>query len=140
MKKTRFLLLVCPVTSLILELLPWGAVLNFGQPDGEPIRQTYSYFSLTPFGYANFGPLITAVLSCVLLVLSITAAIRPVQRLWRANGNVAIVAALVSLSPRVMFGARYFTPIGGAITLLLVAHTVLMIVLLKRAEKSADTN
>jgi hypothetical protein len=140
MKKTRFLLLVCPVTSLILELLPWGAVLNFGQPDGEPIRQTYSYFSLTPFGYANFGPLITAVLSCVLLVLSIAAAIRPVQRLWRANGNVAIVAALVSLSPRVMFGARYFTPIGGAITLLLVAHTVLMIVLLKRAEKSADTN
>ena len=140
MKKTRFLLLVCPVASLILELLPWGAVLNFGQPDGEPIRQTYSYFSLTPFGYANFGPLITAVLSCVLLVLSITAAIRPVQRLWRANGNVAIVAALVSLMPRVMFGARYFTPIGWAITLLLVAHTVLMIVLLKRAEKSADTN
>ena len=140
MKKTRFLSLVCPVTSLILELLPWGAVLNFGQPDGEPIRQTYSYFSLTPFGYANFGPLITAVLSCVLLVLSITAAIRPVQRLWRANGNVAIVAALVSLSPRVMFGARSFTPSGGAITLLLVAHTVLMIVLLKRAEKSADTN
>ena len=140
MKKTRFLLLVCPVASLILELLPWGAVLNFGQPDGEPIRQTYSYFSLTPFGYANFGPLITAVLSCVLLVLSIAAAIRPVQRLWRANGNVAIVAALISLSPRVMFGARYFTPIGGAITLLLVAHTVLMIVLLKRAEKSADTN
>jgi hypothetical protein len=140
MKKTRFLSLVCPVTSLILELLPWGAVLNFGQPDGEPIRQTYSYFSLTPFGYANFGPLITAVLSCVLLVLSIAAAIRPVQRLWRANGNVAIVAALGSLMPRVMFGARYFTPIGGAITLLLVAHTVLMIVLLKRAEKSADTN
>ena len=140
MKKTRFLLLVCPVASLILELLPWGAVLNFGQPDGEPIRQTYSYFSLTPFGYANFGPLITAVLSCVLLVLSIAAAIRPVQRLWRANGNVAIVAALVSLMPRVVFGARYFTPIGGAITLLLVAHTVLMIVLLKRAEKSADTN
>lgn len=140
MKKKRFLLLVCPVTSLILELLPWGAVLNFGQPDGEPIRQTYSYFSLTPFGYANFGPLITAVLSCVLLVLSIAAVIRPVQRLWRANGNVAIVAALVSLMPRVMFGARYFTPIGGAITLLLVAHTVLMIVLLKRAEKSADTN
>lgn len=140
MKKTRFLLLVCPVTSLILELLPWGAVLNFGQPDGEPIRQTYSYFSLTPFGYANFGPLITAVLSCVLLVLSIAAVIRPVQQLWRANGNVAIVAALVSLMPRVMFGARYFTPIGGAITLLLVAHTVLMIVLLKRAEKSADTN
>ena len=140
MKKTHFLLLVCPVASLILELLPWGAVLNFGQPDGEPIRQTYSYFSLTPFGYANFGPLITAVLSCVLLVLSIAAVIRPVQRLWRANGNVAIVAALVSLMPRVMFGARYFTPIGGAITLLLVAHTVLMIVLLKRAEKSVDTN
>lgn len=140
MKEHRWLPLVCPIGVLILEILPFGAVLNFAQPDGEPIRQTYSYFSLMPFGYANFGPLITAVLSCVVLALSIAAMIRPVQRLWRANGNVAIVAALISVAPRVMLGARYFTPIGGAITLLLVAHTVLMIVLLKRAEKPAEPN
>ncbi len=134
MKKVRVFYPVCPLAAVVLELLPFGAVLNFGQPDGETIRQTYSYFSLTPFGYANFGPLITAVLSCVLLVLAIAAVIRPGQRLWRANGNVAIVAALVSVAPRVMFGTRYFTPIGVTISLLLAAHAVLMIVLLKRSE------
>ena len=125
MKKTRFLPLICPAVALILEALPWGAVLNFGQPDGEPFRETFSYFSLTPFGYANFWPLITAVLSCALLILSVIAAIRPSTRLLRAGGNVSAVAALVSVGSWVMFGFDYFTLIGGGITLALVLHTVL---------------
>ena len=100
-------------------------MLNFGQPDGEPFRETFSYFSLTPFGYANFWPLITAVLSCALLILSVIAAIRPSTRLLRAGGNVSAVAALVSVGSWVMFGFDYFTLIGGGITLALVLHTVL---------------
>lgn len=46
--------------ALVLELLPWGAVLVFGRPaeDGTigRFRETFSYFSLTPAGYANFFP------------------------------------------------------------------------------------
>ena len=56
MKIKKSLFVVLPLVALILELLPNGVVLNFANPDGEPWRRTYSYFSLTPFGYANFGP------------------------------------------------------------------------------------
>lgn len=72
-KVTRILLVIFPLAALILELLPNGVVLNFANPEGEPWRHTYSYFSLTPFGYANFGPFLTAILTCVLLALELSA-------------------------------------------------------------------
>ena len=135
MKKIRFLLPVCPLAAVMLELLPYGVVLRFGQPDGEPIRQTFSYFSLIPYGYAAFSPLITAVMSSALLILALAALIRPRAKLLRANGNLAAVAAMLSVAPWVMRGSAYFTAIGGLVTLLLALHTVLIIVLLRKKEK-----
>ena len=67
--KKRSLYLLLPVITLILEILPYGAVLHFGNPEGEPWRKTFSYFDPTPFGYANFAPLLTAVITCVVFVL-----------------------------------------------------------------------
>ena len=54
--KKRLLYLILPLVTVILELLPYGAVCNFMNPEGDPWRETFSYFSLTPFGYANFAP------------------------------------------------------------------------------------
>ena len=135
MKKIRFLLPICPLAAVILELLPYGVVLRFGQPDGEPIRQTFSYFSLIPYGYATFSPLITAVMSSMLLILALAAVTRPRAKRLRANGNLAAVAAVLSIAPWVMRGSAYFTAIGGLVTLLLALHTVLIIVLLRKKEK-----
>ena len=135
MKKIRFLLPICPLAAVILELLPYGVVLRFGQPDGEPIRQTFSYFSLIPYGYATFSPLITAVMSSMLLILALAAVIRPRAKRLRANGNLASSAAVLSIAPWVMRGSAYFTAIGGLVTLLLALHTVLIIVLLRKKEK-----
>ena len=67
--KKRLPLLLFPVLALILEALPYGAVLRFARPAAAPLRELYSYFDLTPFGYANFAPLFTALGTCVLLVL-----------------------------------------------------------------------
>lgn len=66
MKKLgKVLTVLLPVVALFLESLPHGAVLVFKDfPDGT-IRTTYSYFSPTPWGYANFPPGITALLTCV---------------------------------------------------------------------------
>ena len=66
--KKKIIVLCILLCTLVLEILPYGAVCSFANPEGAPRRVTYSYFSLTPYGYANFAPLITAVLTCVLLL------------------------------------------------------------------------
>lgn len=116
LKKTLFVIL--PLVALILELLPYGVVLNFANPEGEPWRRTYSYFSMMPFGYANFGPLITAILTCVLLVLVVIYLFKSRKGLNTAILNVAGFATATSLLP-LMFGFDYITVIGVIITALL---------------------
>ena len=58
-------LAVLPALTIVLELLPFGAVCIFATSPTERVKETFSYFSLTPFGYANFAPLITAILTVV---------------------------------------------------------------------------
>ena len=70
-RKQPIILVAILIAILVLEVLPYGAVLHFANPEGEPFRETFSYFDLTPYGYANFGPFITAILMCVLLILSV---------------------------------------------------------------------
>lgn len=69
MKKIR--LLILPIITIVLEILPYGAVLVFATSPTDRVRETFSYFSLTPFGYANFAPFITAMLTCVVLLLAL---------------------------------------------------------------------
>ena len=116
----RIALLVLPLTALILELLPSGVVLRFANPEGEPWVRTYCHFDLTPFGYANFGPLITAVLTCILLLLVVIYLIKPRKGLNTAIMNVSGFGALAAFAP-VMFGLEYLTVIGIVVGLLLAA-------------------
>lgn len=116
----RIALLVLPLTTLILELLPNGVVLRFANPDGDPWVRTYCHFDLTPFGYANFGPLIAAALTCVLLLLVVIYLIKPRKRLNTAIMNVSGFAAVAAFGP-LMFGTEYLTVIGIVVGLLLVA-------------------
>lgn len=119
----KFSLLICPLVILILELLPFGAVLNFANPEGEPFRETFSYFSLTPFGYANFGPFITAILSCILLVSVVIYVLK--GKLKKFSIILAIVACAVSLSP-LLFGLQYYSVIAGLITFFLGLEVMLI--------------
>ena len=116
----RIALLVLPLTALILELLPSGVVLRFANPEGEPWVRTYCHFDLTPFGYANFGPLIAAVLTCMLLLLVVIYLIKPRKGLNTAIMNVSGFAAVAAFAP-VMFGLEYLTVIGIVVRLLLAA-------------------
>ena len=120
MKLKRLLLSVLPLATLILELLPSGVVLRFANPEGEPWVRTYCHFDLTPFGYANFGPLITAVLTCILLLLVVIYLIKPRKGLNTAIMNVSGFGALAAFAP-VMFGLEYLTVIGIVVGLLLAA-------------------
>lgn len=119
--KKRLPYLILPVITLILELLPYGAVCNFANPNGDPWRETFSYFSLTPFGYANFSPFLTAVITCIVLVLLVIFALTGKQGVARKAGNILPVAAVLSLGP-LLFGISYYSLVGGLISATLTAE------------------
>lgn len=109
------------VIVLILEILLYGAVLNFSNPEGEPWRKTFSYFSMTPFGYANFGPFITAILSCVMSVLLLVYLLKQTPKCLVVCKVLSVIATVTSLMP-LMFGLSAFSIVGVMIFLLLVAE------------------
>ncbi|MCD7784385.1 MAG: hypothetical protein LUH18_02200 [Oscillospiraceae bacterium] len=112
--------MVLGVFAIVLETLPGGAVLIFSDGSGSGIVSTYSYFSLTPFGYANFAPLITGIMTIALLVMAVVSFIKAGgKRLRTATIVVNAIAVLVSISP-LIYGIHYYNIISVAITTLLV--------------------
>ena len=73
---SRILSLTAVVVALIAEILPNGAVLLFASGPDERIRQTFSYSSLIPFGYANFFPFLTAILTVVVTLVSVISLLK----------------------------------------------------------------
>ena len=116
------------IVILVLELLPYGAVLHFGNPEGEPFRATFSYFDLIPYGYANFGPFITAILTCVLLVLSIINLLVETGKIKTIIKIVSLIAFVISLAPLLV---NCYSVLGGAISVLLL---LVFIISLKKLE------
>ena len=118
MKIKRILLSILAFVVIILELLPNGVILRFANPIGAPLVQKFCYFSLTPFGYGNFGPFITALLTCVIPILVMIGWFRLSKAITVALMIVSGVATVISLTPLV-FGIEYFTVIGIGVSVLL---------------------
>ena len=115
-------LVVLPALTIVLESLPLGAVCIFATSPTERVKETFSYFSLTPFGYANFAPLITAILTVAILLLSLFSLKK--NSVLKALFVLSIIAAVISLFP-LMYGLNYYTLIGAFITIMLVTESVL---------------
>lgn len=130
MKKLKTSLLVSVVVSIILEALPYGAVCNFATPE-KTIRTLFSYFDLTPFGYANFGPFLTACLSCVILLLSVLMFVSDKPVINKAATIISAMSVVTSLMP-LMFGVSYFSVIGGIISALIIIQLVIIMIIKKR--------
>ena len=116
---------VLPMAALLLELLPWGAVCCFANPDGAPRRKTFSYFSLVPFGYANVGPFLTAVLTVgvlVLLVVFLLTGKRPILLWVKILLGIGVVLSLCPL----LLGAQLFSVTGALITAALLLELCLL--------------
>lgn len=131
MKKKNILYLTLPLITLVLEILPYGAVLNFANPDGEPWRETYSYFSLTPFGYANFAPFITAVMTCIMIVLLTFYIFNQNHRLIVFTKRLVCICCVISLIPLLM-GINNFSLAGLFITISLIAQVLVLHLTQKR--------
>ena len=121
-RKQPIVIFAILIVILVLELLPYGAVLHFGNPEGEPLRETFSYFDMTPYGYANFGPFIPAILTCVLLVISIINLLVDNDKIKTTIKIVSLIALVASLAPLIV---NSYSVIGGVISLLLLVIVVI---------------
>ena len=123
--KKRFLYLILPIITLVLEALPYGAVCVFASSPTERIRKTFPYFDLTPFGYANFAPLLTAIITCLVFILILLFFLKCNPGLAIKAKNILYVAVVMSLGPLV-FGLAYYSVIGALITASLMAELLLL--------------
>lgn len=115
-------LAVLPALTIVLELLPLGAVCIFATSPTERVKETFSYFSLTPFGYANFAPLITATLTVAIFLLSLFSLKK--KCVLKALFVLSIITVVISLLP-LMYGLNYYTLVGAFITVTLVIESIL---------------
>ena len=121
--KKKMITLALLLSALVLEILPYGAVCNFGNPEGEPWRVTYSYFSMIPYGYGDFGPLITAILTCIMLIIIVISIL--IKKDWNKSIRViSVIATLTSLAP-LMFGISNFSIVGAMISACILATFVI---------------
>lgn len=131
--KKRLLYLILPIITLILEILPYGAVCNFMRPpvnEGDPVghfRELYSYFDLTPFGYANFAPFLTALVTCIILIFLLVYLFTDKPRVISVTKVFLCIATVLSLCP-LLYGINFFSVVGALITASLIAELVLLLV------------
>ncbi len=116
-----------PAAALIVEILPLGAVCKFADYPDSAIIKTCSYFSLTPFGYANFFPLLTGILTAVLLFLGVLSLAKPDKKLLSARRVISASAFIASVLP-IVYGAEFFNLFGIIISALLLAQSLIELV------------
>ena len=121
--KKKLIMLCTTLIALVLEILPYGAICNFANPEGKPWRRTYSYFDLTPFGYANFAPFIVALLTCVLIILIVVSLVSK-KEMKAPILAVSAIATVLSLAP-LLYGIRFFSVVGALISVALAITTVI---------------
>lgn len=59
----------CMLIAIILMATPSGIAMTFAPGPTERVTKYFSYFSLMPFGYGNWFPIITALLTIVVVLL-----------------------------------------------------------------------
>ena len=133
MKKSRVLFLILCLCSLVLEALPLGAVCRFATPD-ETFVETFSYFSLVPYGYANFGPFITAVLTCLLTVFAVILFKAAGKKILDATKILSAISVITSFLPLIL-GTDYYNFVSLVISLLMIAQFTVIMVISKKQRK-----
>ena len=123
----RFLQILFTAGALALMIFTKAAVLvsATGPDHNQLIRSFYSYFApVVAFGGANFPPLITAVLTCILLILGF-AAIKS-RKAGVALCILAPITFIVSLLS-LLYGLRYYSLLAACISLCLLLSAIFAI-------------
>ena len=121
--------LMCCVAAVVIQILPLGAVLRFGitAQDGTVSFsfENYSYFDITPFGYAMFNYMICAVFTAIASLLSIVRTVTKSRRQTPVTVLSAIALAM-SLIPYIFGAYNIFTIIVSVLLAAVVALSVTM--------------
>ncbi len=124
----RFLSILFTAGALALEIFTKGAVGIYGPAPGTHVRVLYSYFSPTPFGYGMFPPMITGVLTVILLILGLIAVgNRKAQIAVCILAPVTFIVSLLPLLYGKTEGLWRYSLIGLAISLCLLVAAVFAI-------------
>lgn len=123
-------ILLSQVTALILEMLPDTLMVPFASGPNQWVTRTFSYFSLTPFGYAEFSPLLTGVLTIVITALSAVNLLkaRNTGKLQNTDFICAIIAFVFSILHLFEYGTAYMFFPNYAISALLLLSVILQAV------------
>ena len=121
----RFLQILFTAGALALMIFTKAAVLYSQPAPGQIIRTMYSYFAPAVFfGGAVFPPLITAVLTCILLILSFIAL--KSKKAAIALCFLAPVTFVVSLLT-LLYGVRHYSLLAACISLCLLLSAIFAI-------------
>lgn len=104
--------------ALVLEMLPIGAVMVFATSSIERTIEVYSYFSMLPVGYANFAPLLTGILTILIILLGVIALFRfdKAASIRRTIFVCSIISLLFSIVPVFLFGTVGMTAASYAVS------------------------
>mgnify|MGYP000172853445 FL=1 len=134
--KKRIPYLLLPLITLILEILPYGAVCNFAT-ETRRIRELYSYFDLTPYGYANFAPFSPPCSPALFLVLLTAWCFTGKRQIMTAAKVLLAVGAVLSLCP-LLLGIDCFSVVGALISLSLLAEFLWVYFKFKTPKNESD--
>ncbi len=118
MKLKRFLPTFFSLIAFAFEWIPSGVVLFFANPEGEPFRSSYSFFSLVPYGYGTITPFLCALLTSFGLLAALLFCFKPKKGFLLAARYFPLVAALLAAAT-VFNAAARLSYIGFSIILLL---------------------
>ena len=122
-KKYYWIAIMLQCVALVLEILPIGSVMVFAPSPDERVTRIYSYFSLLPVGYAMVTPMLTGILTIVIIVLGVIAVFKfdKSSKLRKAIFICSVISFLLSIIPLFLFGMFGMTVasyvVSGAILL-----------------------
>lgn len=137
---------LCAVSLLLLlaafsmQAHPQSLVMLFSDGPNTRVPVSFSFFNLTPFGYADFLPILTGLLTIAAAVL---CAVRLLQSIRSIRAPVAALvcaaaAAAASIGRMLKFGGEYIAPLHYAISGCLALTTVLLAIACSRAKHGRE--
>ena len=104
--------------ALVLEVLPIGVVMVFATSPTKQTIEVYSYFSLLPVGYANFTPLLTGILTILIILLGAIALFRfdRAASIRKTIFVCSVISLLLSIVPLFLFGTVGMTAASYAVS------------------------